>query len=357
MLLTMKIALVGSGNISGTYLENAQKFKSFEIVYIADLELARAEAQAMKYGVKALPMSEVFTSDADVILNLTIPAAHGEIALQALEAGKHIYNEKPLAVKLEEAKNMLDLATTKGLRVGCAPDTFLGAGLQTARAIVDAGELGHVVGASLHMLYPGPDSWHPNPAFFFQVGAGPLFDMGPYYLTAVLHLFGAIKRVSAFSSTARQVRQGTNGESFTVETPTHITAILEHITGQLVNVTMSFDAYSGTNANIEVYGSKGALMVGDPNMFGNTQKLRTDEVWQPLENTRPYFENARGVGLADMIQGIHQNRPHRASGELAFHVLEVMHAILAAAQTGVVQHIQSCPPRPAALEIEAADLL
>jgi predicted dehydrogenase len=351
----MKIAIVGCGNISSTYLENAVLFKSFEIAYVTDLDFARASAQAEKFGVVALPLEDVFASDADAILNLTIPAAHAEIALQALNVGKHVYNEKPLAASLEDAAAMISLAAAKNLRIGCAPDTFLGAGLQAARAFLEAGGIGQPVGASLHMVATGPDMWHPNPSFFYQEGAGPLFDMSPYYITAMLHFFGAIKRVTAFAAQTRAIRADKNGNAFEVNVPTHVTALLEHDNGVLVTLTISFDAVKGTNQNIEIYGSSGALVVNDPNNFSG--KLRYSDGlgewgngnWHELKITQPYAENSRGLGLADMAKAITENRPHRASGELANHVLEVMHSILKAAQTGVAVTLQSKPEQPALL--------
>jgi predicted dehydrogenase len=335
----VKIALIGCGNISDTYLTNA-KTLGLEVAYVADLDTARAEQKAVQYGLQALPLEAVYSSDAQVILNLTIPAAHGEVALKALKAGKHIYNEKPLAPSLEEAQNMLELAKQKNLRVGCAPDTFLGAGLQTARDFLESGGIGQPVGASLHMVGTGPDMWHPNPSFFYQAGAGPLFDMGPYYLTAMVHLFGQVRQVSALAATTRKQRHDKNGLEFAVHVPTHITALLEHENGVLVTLTLSFDAVRGSNQNIEIYGSSGALVINDPNNFSG--KLRSSDGrgdwgvgnWHDLPVSHPYSENSRGIGLKDMIEAIAENRPHHASGELAFHVLQTMHAILESAESG-----------------------
>ncbi len=357
----MKIAIIGCGNISSTYLQNAAMFKSFDVAYVADLDMARAEAKAQEFGVKALSVPDALTSDAGLILNLTIPAAHGSLAMRALEAGKHVYNEKPLAIELEESASMLALADRQGLRVGCAPDTFLGAALQTTRAFLDEGGMGTVVGVSAHMLSGGPDSWHPDPAFFFQRGAGPLFDMGPYYLTAFVHLFGAIKRVTAFARTTRTERsigQGPKaGQTFKVETPTHITAVLECESGVIAHLTVSFDVVSAQNTNIEIYGSNGALVINDPNMFTAPLRLHDGQgdwgqgQWSELENTRPYAENSRGVGVADLVRGVIEKRPHRASGALAHHVLEAMHSILRAAQTGTVITLASRVDRPELLQI------
>jgi predicted dehydrogenase len=335
----VKIALIGCGNISDTYLQNA-KTLGLEVAYVADLDMARAEEKAAQYKLQALPLEAVYGSDAAIILNLTIPAAHGEIALKALAAGKHIYNEKPLALSIQEAKAMLDLAAHNNLRVGCAPDTFLGAGLQTARDFLESGSIGQPVGASLHMVSSGPDMWHPNPSFFFQPGAGPLFDMGPYYLTAMVHLFGRMRRVSAFAATTRKTRHDKNAVAFDVHVPTHITALLEHKNGVLVTLTVSFDAVRGSNQNIEIYGSSGALVVNDPNNFSGNLRYSDGRGqwgngdWHDLPITHPYAENSRGIGLQDMIKAIAEDRPHRASGELAFHVLHTMHAILESAQSG-----------------------
>jgi predicted dehydrogenase len=356
----MKIAIIGCGNISSTYLQNAKLFKAFEVAYVADLDVARAEQKAQEFGVKALTVDDALASDAGLILNLTIPAAHGSLALRALEAGKHIYNEKPLAIELEESKAMLALADQKGLRVGCAPDTFMGAALQTTRAFLDEGGMGTVVGASAHMLGRGPDGWHPDPAFFFQHGAGPLFDMGPYYLTAFVHLFGAIKRVTAFAKTThseRQIMRGNHaGRVFKVETPTHISAVLECESGVIAHLTVSFDVVSASNTNIEIYGTNGGLVINDPNMF--TAPLRFHDgigewgqgTWSELENTRPYFENSRGIGVADLIRGVENKRSHRASGALAHHVLEAMHSILRSAQTATVINLESRVDRPELLQ-------
>jgi predicted dehydrogenase len=348
----MKIAIVGCGNISNTYLENDQLFKSFKIVYVSDLDFTRAEAQAAKYGVKALRLEDVFHSDADAILNLTIPAAHAEIAMKALNAGKHIYNEKPLATSLEESKEMLALARAKNLRIGCAPDTFLGAGLQTAREFIEKGGIGQPVGASLHMVATGPDLWHPNPSFFYQEGAGPLFDMGPYYITAMVHLFGAVKRVTSLTAQTRSSRADKYGNTFPVHVPTHVTALLEHEDGVLVTLTISFDAVRGTNQNIEIYGSSGALVVNDPNNFSGTLRYSDGQGewgngnWHDISINRPYTDNSRGVGLADMAQAVLENRLHRANGELASHVLEVMHSILNSSKTGTAISLESHPERP-----------
>lgn len=350
-----RVGIIGCGNISGIYLKNLPGFANLEVSAVADLDLDRAKAKAEEFGIaNALSVKDMLESDVEVIVNLTIPAAHGEVGLAALEAGKHIYNEKPLSIELGDARKMLELAAKKGLRVGCAPDTFLGAGLQTARALLDAGTIGQPVGAHAMMVSRGPEHWHPDPEFFFKRGAGPLFDMGPYYITALVHLFGPIKRVTAnarVTHARRTVGSGAKkGQQITVETPTHIAGVLEFSAGMLATLTMSFDAVQGTAPNIEIMGSEGALLVNDPNMFtGALQTRDTSYDWHTTPISRPYSENARGLGVADMMRAYAENRPHRASGELAFHALEVMHGVLTAAQESRFVTIQSQPAQPAPL--------
>ena len=350
-----QVGIIGCGNISGIYLKNLPTFANLEVSAVADIDLDRAKAKAEEFGVpRVLSVQEMLDSDVEVIVNLTIPAAHSEIGLAALEAGKHVYNEKPLSIELEDARKMLELAKHKNLRVGCAPDTFLGAGLQTARAVLDAGTIGQAVGAHAMMVSRGPEIWHPDPEFFFKRGAGPLFDMGPYYITALVHLFGAVKRVTAnarITHATRTIGSGAKkGQQISVETPTHIAGVLEFSAGMLATLTMSFDAVQGSAPNIEIMGSEGALLVNDPNMF--TGALQTRDIkydWHDVAISRPYAENTRGLGVADMMKAQSESRAHRASGELAFHVLEVMHGILTAAGESRFVNIVSQPAQPAPL--------
>ncbi len=350
-----KVGIIGCGNISGIYLKNLPEFENLEMSAVADLDLERAKTKAEEFGVtRALSVEEILASDVDVIVNLTIPAAHGDIGLAALTAGKHVYNEKPLSIELSDAKTMLELAKSKNLRVGCAPDTFLGAGLQTARAVLDAGTIGQPVGAHAMMVSTGPEAWHPDPEFFFKRGAGPLFDMGPYYITALVHLFGAVKRVTAnarITHATRTVGSGSKkGQQISVETPTHIVGVLEFSAGMLATLTMSFDAMQGSAPNIEIMGSQGALLVNDPNMFTGALQTRDSKYdWHHVPITRPYSENTRGLGVADMMKAHAESRAHRASGELAFHALEVMHGVLTAAQELRFVNILSQPAQPAPL--------
>lgn len=359
----INIGIIGCGNISGIYLKNLPTFRDLNVLAVADLDLERAKAKAKEYNIAhALSPDELLKrDDIDAVLNITIPAAHGDVAMQALSSGKHVYNEKPLAVELKDAKAMLELAESKGLRVGCAPDTFLGAGLQTSRELLDAGNIGQPVHISGFMAYTGPDKWHPDPEFFFKHGAGPLFDMGPYYVTAFVNLLGPIRRVLASAKTTfseREVGKGPKaGQKIKVETPTHIVSVLEFENGALGNLTTSFDMVPGTSPNIEVYGTNGVITVPDPNTFGGlgetgAVRWRSDKgewgasSWLEEKLERPYGENARGVGFADMLYAAQENRPHRASGDLAYHVLEVMHKVLESAREERPIVIESSVSRP-----------
>ena len=351
-----RIGIIGTGNISGIYLENAPRL-GLEVLAVADLDLERAQSQATQYGVpQALSVDELLTHpDIEIVLNLTIPAAHGPIALRALEAGKHVYNEKPLATTLEDAGVMLELAKHKNLRVGCAPDTFLGAGFQTARGLLEGGLVGQPVQAHALMSSVGPEGWHPNPDFFFQPGAGPLFDMGPYYLTALISLFGSVSSVFAVAKSThiqRTVGSGPKvGQHIAVNTPTHVSGMLSFESGLTANLTMSFDAVAGRAPNLEVYGTAGSLTLPDPNTFGGPL-----ETWdaqgerRELPLTKPFADNSRGLGLADMARAIREGRPHLTSGELAYHVLETMFRLLESGFEGRPVQVQSRAVRPEALQ-------
>ncbi len=350
-----RIGIIGTGNISGIYLENAPRL-GLEVLAVADLDLERANTQAMQYGVpSALSVEQLLAHpDIEIVLNLTVPAAHGSLALRSLEAGKHVYNEKPLATTLEEAGAMLELAKRKNLRVGCAPDTFLGAGFQTAREQLERGLIGQPVHAHALMTGVGPEGWHPDPHFFFQPGAGPLFDMGPYYLTALVSLFGSVSSVFALAKmtqSSRTVGSGPKmGHIIAVNTPTHVSALLSFESGLTANLTLSFDAVAGHAPNLEVYGTSGSLTLPDPNTFGGpleTHDVHGEKRELPLE--KPYADNSRGLGLADMARAIAEGRPHLASGELAYHVLEAMFRILESGRENRPVPVQSRVKRPEAL--------
>lgn len=350
-----RIGIIGCGAISGIYLENLSKYPQTEIVALADLDLERAKAKAAEHNVPKVCTVEELLADpsVDIVLNLTIPAAHYSVSKQALEAGKHVYLEKPLSVERAEGKELLDLAKSKGLRVGCAPDTVLGSGIQTCRELIDSGALGQIVGINGFMMSSGVETWHPNPPFYYQIGGGPLYDMGPYYLSAFIQLAGGVKRVSGMTQISFPVRHITSqplaGQDVTVETPTHIVSLLQFENGGIGQLTTSFEVMAGSQLpNIEVNGSEASLKVPDPNTFGGQPLLKkrgTDE-WVEVELKRPYAENSRGLGVLDMALAIQENRPHRASGDLAFHALDIMHAVHESADSGKHIDLASGNVRP-----------
>ena len=355
---TVGIGIIGCGNISQAYFNGAKAFEVLEVVACADIDMAAARAKAEENGCKAQTVKALLENKSvDLVINLTVPAVHAEVSIAALKAGKHVHCEKPLAVELEDGQAVLDLAKKKGLLVGCAPDTFMGAGLQTCRKLIDDGWVGQVVGGTAFMMSRGPESWHPNPFFFYQVGAGPMFDMGPYYMTALVHLLGPVKRVSAITSRAFEVRTATCKEHFgapiPVEVPTHLSGTLEFHSGATVSVTISFDVHNHGHSPIELYGTEGSIKVPDPNTFGGPVQLFTPTTgeWQTQALSHPYADNVRSIGAADMAYAILGKHKHRASGALALHVLEVMHAFEKSSSTKKHVTIKSKPAQPAPLPL------
>ena len=353
-----KLGIIGCGNISGIYCQAGTKLHNIEVVACADLDHARARAKAEEYGIKALTVAELLKDpEIEIIINLTIPAAHAEVAKTVLKAGKSVYNEKPLSTTREGAKALLKLAAQKGLRVGCAPDTFLGGGLQTCRKLIDDGWIGQPVAAAAFMKGHGPDAWHPNPEFFYQAGGGPMFDMGPYYLTALTTILGPVVRVCGSARASFPHRTLTNetryGEKIPVEIPTHIAGVLDFQSGVVGTLTTSFDVWSHRLPFIEIYGSEGTLSLPDPNTFGGPILLRRSGVkeWSEVPLAYGYSENSRGIGVADMAAAIKAKRPHRASGELAYHVLDIMHAFHDASATGKYAQLKSTITRPTPLPL------
>jgi predicted dehydrogenase len=340
------IGVIGAGNISGIYLQAGKTFDILNIVACADLDIPRAQAQAAKYGIpKACSVDELLADPSiDIVINLTIPQAHGEVALAALASGKSVYNEKPLAIERAQARQMLDLAQERGLRVGCAPDTFLGGGLQTCRKLIDEGMIGEPIGASAFMMSHGPEGWHPNPEFFYQPGAGPMFDMGPYYLTALTSLIGPVRRVtgSTRASFAERVvgSEPLKGTVIKVNTPTHIVGVLDFAAGAIATIVTTFDVWSSELPRMEIYGAKGTLSLPDPNTFGGPVRVQLAgaKEWTEVPITHGYTQNSRGLGVADMAYAIQEGREHRANGELAYHVLDLMHTIHDASREG--RHIE-----------------
>lgn len=353
----VKVGIVGCGNISGIYLKNGRMLESIEIVACADLVLERARARAEEYGIpKACTVDELLADpEIEIVVNLTVPKAHAEVALKAVQAGKHVYNEKPLTVEREDGRRLLEEAEKRGVLVGGAPDTFMGAGLQTCRKLIDDGWIGRPVAATAFMLSRGHESWHPDPEFYYQRGGGPMFDMGPYYLTALVSLIGPIKRVTGSTQTTFSERLITSkpkyGQTITVNTPTHIAGVMDFACGAVGTIVTSFDVWGGNVPCIEIYGTEGTLSVPDPNGFGGPVRIRRagSHEWSDVPHTHIYAENARGLGVADMAYALRSGRPHRASGEMAYHVLDVMHAFHDASDTGSHVQIQSTCERPAPL--------
>ncbi|WP_163509936.1 Gfo/Idh/MocA family protein [Fodinicola acaciae] len=346
------VAVVGAGVISGQYLKNLTSFPDLRVVAIADIDTARARAVADEYGVaNAGTVADTLAiPEVEIVVNLTIPAAHFDVAMAAVEAGKHVYGEKPLALTPDDGEKLLSAAAERGLLVGNAPDTFLGAGLQSAIRALDSGIIGQPLAAVAATRGPGPESWHPNPAFLFQRGAGPLFDIGPYYLTALVAALGHVERVAAVARTARRQRTiGSGplaGQVFDVEVPTHTVALLDFGAGPSASATFSFDSPVPERA-IEITGTEGGLRLPDPNTFGGPLRVYDGDGWRDLPISGS--EAGRGLGVLDMARALRTGDPHRATGALGLHVLETMTAIAESAEHGDFRTVASTVDRPAPL--------
>jgi predicted dehydrogenase len=359
----MCVGIVGCGNISGIYFHNLERFKGARVIGCADIDTAKAEAAAQEHGVRCFKtVSDLLHApEVDLVLNLTVPKAHAAVALDALRAGKHVYGEKPFATNRADGKAIMDEAAARHLKVGSAPDTFLGGAHQTCRKLIDDGAIGEPVGATAFMLCHGHESWHPSPEFYYEVGGGPMLDMGPYYLTALVNMLGPVTRLTGSARVTFPQRTITSepkrGKVITVETPTHIAGIMEFQSGPIGTILTTFDVWHSTLPRIEVYGTEGSLLVPDPNGFGGQPLIRRkgDAEWTPVELTHGFTENARGIGVTDMVAGMVSGRPHRASGELAFHVLDVMLGFNDASSTGRHYIPSSTCARPAALPVGLPD--
>ncbi|MGC8666726.1 MAG: Gfo/Idh/MocA family protein [Chthonomonadales bacterium] len=353
----LKVGVIGCGNISDVYLRNCRSSPLLEVVACSDLLPERAAAKAAAHDIpKSCPVSDLLADpQIELVLNLTIPRAHAEVSLAALRAGKHVYSEKPLAATRALGRDILQEAARRGLRVGCAPDTFLGGGLQTCRQLLDGGAIGEPVGATAFMLCHGHEAWHPDPEFYYKPGGGPLMDMGPYYLTALVSLLGPVARVTGIAGTTFPQRvitsEARRGQVIQVETPTHIAGVLQFAAGPIATLVTSFDVWVSTTPGIEIYGTEGTLVLTDPNGFGGEAKVwrRNTGQWSQVPATHGFTYNARGIGVLDMAAGIRAGRPHRASGDLAYHVLDVMEGILDASFTGSHYSVPSRCDRPAPL--------
>lgn len=356
------IGIVGCGNISGAYLTAMRDFPVLDVRGVADLDAGLAQARAAEFGVPAQDLDALFADPTvEIVVNLTIPQAHVPVAMRALDAGKHTYSEKPLGVTFAEGRRLAETAAARGLRIGAAPDTFLGGGHQTARAALDEGLIGLPVGGTAIFMNPGHERWHPNPDFYYKRGGGPVLDMAPYYVTALVNLLGPVAEVAGFAAMPRPTRTITseprNGETIAVEVPTHVAGTLRFADGALVQIAMSFDVAGHRHTPIEVYGTEGSILVPDPNRFdGPVEVLRKGGAWAERAVEAPYADgNFRSIGVADMAHALRSGRPHRASGALALHVLEVMEALHTAAAEHRSIGITTTVDRPAALAGSLAD--
>lgn len=331
----VNIGIIGCGNISGIYFENLRMFSAVHVTACADLDLDRAQARAEEFGIpKGCTVAELLADpQIELVVNLTIPAAHSQVCLEVLEAGKHVYVEKPLAVTREEGQAILAKAKEKGLLVGSAPDTFLGGGIQTCIKLIEDGWIGTPVAATAFMMSRGHEHWHPDPEFYYAKGGGPLFDMGPYYLTALIAMLGPIKRVAGMAKISNPERMITSkkkfGQVIPVETPTHVAGVLDFHSGVVGTMITSFDVFGDSHLPwIEIYGSQGTINVPDPNSFGGPVLLKRHDSpdWKEIPLSHGYTANSRGIGVLDMVYALNGSRINRVNGELGYHVLEAMHA-------------------------------
>jgi len=354
-----KVGIVGCGNISSIYFKAGQTFDMLDIVACSDLDMDKARAQAEAFGIPKACSTEELLADPEIeiVVNLTTPDVHAHIALAAIAAGKNVHTEKPLAVTRADGRRVVDAAREAGVRVGCAPDTFLGAGGQTCRKLIDDGAIGEPVAATAFFTCRGHESWHPNPEFYYKPGAGPMFDMGPYYLTALVNLMGPVRRVTSATRITFPQRtitsQPFHGKVIDVEVPTHVAGTLDFACGAIGTIVTTFDVWAANLPRIEVYGTEGSLSVPDPNGFGGPVRIwRSKESgWEDVPLTHVYAANSRGIGPADMAYALRSDRLHRASGELAFHVLDIMQAMHEASELGRHVELESTCQRPAPLPV------
>ncbi len=350
----VKVGIVGCGNISPIYLTNCTKSRALEVVAVADLIEERMQTKAKDFNIPHVYETADLMADPSIemVINLTQPENHAGVNMQALNAGKHVHVEKPLSVSKEDGMAAVKLAEAKGLRLGGAPDTFLGAGYQTCRKLIDDGWIGTPVAAVAFMLNHGHESWHPDPEFYYQIGGGPMFDMGPYYLTALIHLLGPIKRVSGSAQVSFPQRTITSekkyGKVIDVEVPTHIAGVMDFESGAVGTIITSFDVWAAEVPFIEIYGSQGTLSCPDPNTFGGPVRVKRagQDHWQEVPLMFGHAENSRGLGPEDMAYAIREGRKHRAHSEMTYHVLDTMHGFHHASRDGRYYELNSTCQRP-----------
>ena len=348
------VGLVGCGTISRNYVRGLALYEHLALACVADINPRAAQRLSAETGCPAASVPELLArDDVDIVLNLTVPKAHADVDLMAIEAGKHVYSEKPLALNCAEGQAVVEAARRRGVRLGAAPDTFLGGGIQTCRKLIDEGAIGEPVAAAAFMLSPGHESWHPAPAFYYQAGGGPMLDMGPYYVTALVNLMGPVARVSGMTRTTFAERIITSeplkGAVIRPEVPTHYAGTIQFASGAIGTVVQSFDVWGANLPRIEIYGAEGSLSVPDPNTFGGAvRRLHKSDrhAWRemPLSHSD---QVPRGIGLADMAYAMTRGRPdHRVNGDLAYHVLEVMQAFEDSSARGQCLELASTCVRP-----------
>ena len=355
----LKVGIIGCGNISNVYFEAGMKFGIFDVVACADMIAERAKAKEVEFeGVKARTVEELLDdSSIEIVINLTIPSAHAEIGRAALERNKSVYTEKPMAIRKEDGNALLELAQIKGQLVGGAPDTFMGAGIQTSRKLIDDGWIGEPIAATAFCLSPGHERWHPDPGFFYKSGGGPMLDMGPYYVTALVNLIGPVTRLTGSTRITHPERIITSkplyGEKIMVEVPTHLAGLLEFKNGAIGTIITSFDVWHHELPRIEIYGTDGSISVPAPNSFGGPVKLRRAgaDAWTEMPLSHGYEEQSRGLGVADMAYALRSGRPHRANGELTYHVLDIMESINESSKSGQHITLESSCKRPTPLPL------
>jgi predicted dehydrogenase len=366
----LAVGIIGCGNISTAYLQLAPLFNGYHIIAVADINIDNANAQAAEFGISAQTVTDLLAStDIDLVINLTTPAAHFEVSKEILLAGKHVYSEKPFVLDITEAQTLAKIAQDKGLRIGSAPDTFMGASHQLARSLIDNDAIGTVTSGTAIVMSHGMEDWHPNPDFFYKKGGGPILDLAPYYISNLVQILGPVKKVTSFTTAANETRTIGNGprlgEIVPVETPTTVHALLSFKNGAIITLLASWDVWSNNHPIMELYGTKGTMNIPDPNFFGGTL-IVTERDNDPVEKTwdHPFaipnaeeHANYRGAGLADMALAIMAGRPNRCNDEFATHVLEVMTAILEAGETGEVMTMTTTCARPEILEPDQARAL
>jgi predicted dehydrogenase len=368
------IGIIGCGNISDAYLKGAARSQLIQVKSCADLNAEAAKTKASEYDIAAVPVDALLADpDIEIVINLTVPLAHGPVSRQIITAGKHVFSEKPLAARFTEAQALMLAAAGRGVRVGCAPDTFLGAAHQACRRTIDDGRIGRPIGGAAAVLSHGMEHWHPNPEFFFKRGGGPIHDIGPYYVTQLVNLLGPVIRVTAQASTASPTRTVTStprrGQVIEVEVPTTVNGVLSFANGANVSLTASWDVWKHMRLPFEIYGSEGSMLVPDPNFFGDAPQLaERDSAWQELDiSAHPFgipnrilrsgmqVADYRIIGLLDMAAALRQGRAHRANGDLALHVLEVLDAFERSSVEGRHVMIETPCERPEPLPLGAGD--